>query len=199
MSLFICTLEEIKREIGVPDSNDDTQLTEWLEGLQGRFEDFLDRPLLRTADITELHDGGERFLYLRRFPVESIASVHVDADQEWDAASLLAATDYRIDLPRGKLGYGVLGEQVWEPGVANVRVIYTGGYVAAGTSPGAGQTAMPEGLRGCFRLQAGFEWRNRKLLGTESASAQGFSVQSAPADFLPAVKTGLKIYRRFLT
>jgi hypothetical protein len=198
MSLYIVTLAEMKQDLGITDTQDDAALTLWLEGLQGRFDDYLSRVLLRS-DRVEIHDGGESFLYLKAFPVESIATVHIDYDQEWPADSLLPASEYRLRGDRGLVTFGSYGPlMAWPEGFQNIRVAYTGGFVATGDTPASGQTAMPAAIRRCFFMQAGFEWRNRTNLGKESVSAQGASVALAPAQLLPEVKDGLQPYRRII-
>lgn len=194
--LYIATLSEMKSDLGIGDPQDDTRLTAVLEGLQGVFESVLNRGLLRTESVEELFDGGERTLLLYRFPVESITSVHVSEDQEWDADSLLETTDYRLNKDRGRLVLGTDGSTRWPAGVQNVRVVYIGGYVAAGSAVSTGQYAMPEALRRVFRLQAGYEWRNRQHLGQQSVSGQGVSVNLSPAALLPEVKTVLDTFAR---
>jgi hypothetical protein len=195
MSLHILTLAEAKADLGLTDTTDDAVLTRHMEGLQGRFEAYLGRTLLRGTDVEEILDGGMTWLLLTRFPVESVKTVHVDAAGAWGAETLIAADGYRIHKARGRVVYagGVYG---WPSGSRNVRVVYTGGYVAAGSTPSTGQEAMPEGLRGAFGMQLGFEWRNRRNLGAQNVGAQGQSVTLAPAKFLPAVTDALESFKR---
>ena len=196
MSLYIATLTEIKGDLGIGDSTDDAPLTRLAEVLQGRFDAELNRVLLRTSGALEYFDGGQTVLLLQHWPAESVA-VYMDADRAFAAASLLAATDYTLNAARGRLHYGD-GASDWpDYGRQTIKVVVTGGYVAAGSTPGAGQTAMPEGIRRAFLLQIGFEWRNRRSLGQQSVSAQGASVSLAPAQLLPDVKAALAPFRRF--
>lgn len=195
MSLYIVTLAEMKAELGLTDTNDDAVLTKWMNGLQGRFDDECQRPLLRGADIEELFDGGSSWLFLARFPVESIASVHVSADQDWSDANKLAAADYVLNKPRGRLMVAGIGD-AWPEGAQNIRVVYTGGFVACDGNVAAGQMAMPEAIRRAFFMQLGFEWRNRLNLGKANISMQGQSVQIAEARLLREVRDVLELYRR---
>lgn len=195
MSLWLVTLAELKAELGITDTTDDAVLTEWIEGLQARFDTTLERTLARAASATEYFDGGEKWLLLRRFPVESIASIYVDADAVWGADTLLDSDDYRLDAVRGRVAYGA-GENLWPRGFYHIKVTYAGGYVAAGDTPGAGQTAMPDDLRRAAFLQLGFEWRNRLNLGKQSVSQQGAAVSLAPAALLSEVRAILDTYRR---
>jgi hypothetical protein len=196
VSLYIATLAEIKADLGISDSTDDAALTRLAEVIQGRFDALCQRVFLRTASAVEYFDGGERILLLEHWPVESVA-VYLDADRAFAAASLLAATEYTLNAARGRLHYGD-GSVAWpDYGRQTIKVVVTGGYVAAGSSPSAGQLAMPEGVRRALLLQVGFEWRNRRNLGQQSVSAQGANVSLAPADLLPDAKAALAPFRRY--
>lgn len=197
MSLYIVTLAEMKAELGLTDTTDDAVLTRWMNGLQDRFDSHLERTLLRAADVEEIHDGHGTWLFTKNFPVESVASVHISPDQTWDSSTLIDATQYVVNKPRGRLqligtGFGAF----WPEGQQNIRVVYTGGYVACDGTPSATQTAMPEAIRRAFFLQLGFEWRNRTKLGVKSFGAQGVNVQVADAELLPEVKQALAPFRR---
>lgn len=197
MTLFIATLAQMKAELGITDAQDDAVLTSWMKGLQARFEDYCERKFLRTEDCEEFHDGGTTQVCLERFPVESISSIRVDLDREFPASTELDAVDYVVNLKRGSIFYTV-SEIPWPAGRQSIRVVYTGGYVAAGTTAEATQYEMPESLRRAFFMQGGFEWRNRGNLGRESISAQGATVSIAPAELLPEVKDTLSPFRRIL-
>jgi hypothetical protein len=192
--LHILTLEEAKATFGIPDAHDDELLARMMAGLQARFDALLGRKLLRAAGVEQLFSGGGFTLELERFPVESVASVHVSDDQLWTADTLLESTIYRVSNERGLIM--LKGAVRFDFGTRNIRVIYTGGYVAAGTDPTAGQTAMPDDIRSLFEIQLGYEWRNKKTLGLSAASAQGVSITAAPAKILPVVVEGLAPYRR---
>lgn len=193
--ITLVTLSEMKAELGLTDTTDDAVLTGLITRLEGRFDDHCRRAFAREAAVVEYFDGGQFSLYLRHWPIESVASVHISADQEWTDETLLPATDYRIYTERGRIGY-CRGAIAWPAGVRNIRAIYTGGYAAPGVTPPAGEFAVPEALRGLFVMQCAYEFRNRLHLGEQSVSAQGASVSMAPADFLPAVKAGLIPYMR---
>lgn len=192
--LHILTLEEAKATFGITDAQDDELLTRMMAGLQARFDSLLGRKLLRAAGVEQLFSGGGFYLELERFPVESVASIHVSDDQAWTDSALLDAAVYRVIAERGLIV--LRGSVRFAFGTRNIRVVYTGGYVAAGTDPAAGQTALPDDIRSLFEIQLGYEWRNRKTLGLSAASAQGVSITAAPAKLLPVVVDGLAPYRR---
>lgn len=190
----IVTLAEAKAELGIGDTTDDTSLQRLLDGLQARFEELTNRRFAR-ATVTEVHDGGTRCLYVQRRPIETLTTLIVDPAREFDAAdALTVGDDYWIDAANGRIYYQ---GGIWPVGVAIIQAVYTGGYVAAGTTPSSGQTAMPEALRRALFMQAQFEWRNRTTLGASSMSAQGINVQIAPAKLLPEVEDILGSFMRF--
>jgi len=198
MSLYIATLAEIKTSLGITDTTDDTLLTEWIEGVQGRFDVECRRRFLYAASSTEYFDGGVSDIFVNRYPIASITSIHVDADQEWDADSLLASTDYRLTAVRGKIVYGY-GSSPWPDGIQNVRVIYAGGFVKSdGSASTYVDAAELDALRRALYLQVGFEWRNRQNLGLNSINGEGVSVSVAPADLLPEVKAILHRFKRLV-
>jgi len=193
---MIVTLSEMKAELGLSDTTDDALLTQAMAALDGRFDSFLNRILARGINVIEYFDGGGRTLLLARFPVESVTSINVDADAVWGAATLLGSTDYRLNKLRGRIVFGADGSESWPTGYQNIRVVYTAGFVAGGEIPPAGQSAMPEAIRRAYILQCAFEWRNRTHLGQQSVSAQGGSINLAPAKLLPEVQDILNEWKR---
>lgn len=188
--LYIATLAEAKADLEITDPQDDAALTRWMETLQGRFDAHLQRTLLRGVNVTEYFNGGGTRIWLERSPVESVASVHVDNDRAWGADTVkIENTDFKVDYSKGSISYGILGATEFADGSQNIRVIYTGGYAAG---------AVPEGIRGAFLIQLGYEWRNRRDLGRQGLSAQGANLTLAPADLLPLVKNALASFKRFL-
>jgi len=204
--LYIATLDEIKTVVGISDSTDDSLLNLWLTALQGRFETRCGRGLLYTSGVTELFDGGKSSLYPYRSPIDSVTTIHVSTDQEWDADSLLEIDDYRIDYDRGRIVYGTSGLYSWPSGLQNIRVVYAGGLIKSDQS--AAPNAKDENvnaLRDAYFYQAAYEWRNRERLGLADVSQNGVSVQagSQPSlakkgmTFLPVVEMALQRLTKF--
>lgn len=176
MSVNIVTLAEMKAMLGIEDTDNDAILTDWMEGIEGRFDEHCKRVFARSASVTQVFDGGARSLRVKRYPIESISSVTIASDQDWATGTVLESDDYRYKGERGLVYYGT-GEYAWPAGIQTIRIVYAGGYVAAGTTPGTGQTAMPEAVRRAMFLQGGWEWRNRTTLGSATVSAQGVTIQ----------------------
>ena len=208
MSVYIVTLAEAKADLEIEDSVDDAVLTEWLEGLQGRLDGFCRRKFLYAENEEEIFDGGERFLYVDHFPIESIASIYIAADQDWTNGTLLDPddADYLYNVKRGKISYGT-GSYLWPTGWQSIRVTYTGGFVKSDGSACTGVDAAElDALRRAMFMQAGFEWRNRKILGVGQLSASGGSIQTTPGvalslkgmTLLPEVEQTLLPFKRFV-
>lgn len=184
--LYIKTLDEMREELGVKDSEDNTLITNLLEGIQGRFDDFLERTLLRGVDVEETFDGNCRWLLPKRYPIESISTLFIDEDE-------ISGASYRVNTTLGRILYGN-GMYKWPEGFQNIKVVYTGGFAATGEP---GQYAMPESIKRALSMQAGFEWRNRRNLGQQSVSGQGVNISLAPAKLLPEVQEALWSFKRF--
>jgi hypothetical protein len=200
MSLYIATLAQIKLELGIADNTEDAHLLQWAQGLQGRFERRVRRPLLYSAAETERFDGDVFSVWVTRSPIVAVASVHVSPNQSWDADSLLDPEneDYRIDNRLGRIFYGASGAQRWPLGRQNIRVVYSGGMFTAAGEPASEWTTEgeTEALRAWFLMQLGYEWRNRVALGIDQLTAQGMS-KKAPAALLKEVDEGLRRFEVF--
>lgn len=194
--LYIATLAELKSELGINDPEDDNEIIRKATALQGRFDDHLCRTLLRGASVEEILDGDCTWLLPKRYPIEAVAEIYIDTDGEFDADTEIDSDDFRVNKTLGRILYG-RGSTKWPAGFQNIKIVYSGGYVAAGETIGVGQTAMPETIRRAFFMQFAFEWRNKNTLGNQSVSAQGGSVSLAPAKFLPEVDDALFPYKRF--
>jgi hypothetical protein len=181
MSLYIATIEEIRASMGITDTQDDAQLTILAEGLQARFDAACGRGFLYTQGVEQFFDGDVRHLYLARFPLDTVASIHVSTEQVWDADSLLTADSYRINKARGKILYGWNGLWHWPSGAGNIRVVYTGGVVKADGSFAPGVNEELALLRRALFMQLSYEWRNKETLGLSQVSAGGVSVGATPA------------------
>ena len=175
--LYIVTLAEMKAELEMTDDVEDANLTLWMNGLQERFNNRMNRTLL-YGDKTEVIDGGMGRVYLHRYPVGSVASVHLSAAGIFDSTTLLAeGIDYRVITKRGEIIYGLYGDDPWPEGVANIQVTYTGGYYACDAQSVPAGFEMPEDIRLAFMMQFSSLWKNRGNLGVTSKGKDGSTVQ----------------------
>jgi Phage gp6-like head-tail connector protein len=191
---MLITLNEAKAHLAITDSDDDAQITAFLESLTRAFEDFCGRRL-EAAEVTDYLDsaGTEKLFFSQ--PAEDVTAVYVDANRVWIAADLIDASEYL--LRSGPLGTGRCIERLtgcWPAGRCVVKAVYQAGY-----------TAMPAAIADAARIQVGrmvSEWKRaiEGLDGMEKQSVEGWSqtwlakagIDTAAADLLaPYVNVGL--------
>ena len=131
-------------------STDDVLLGRLITDMSGGIYAYLSRPWLIPRQVTERYDGsGKRRLYLRRFPVVSIASLLIN-DVAIPAAPLPAAgaafpqSGYLLEPWDGTPPGGIQAVDLYGPysfglppvaflgGRQNVAVTYTAGYQVTG-------------------------------------------------------------------
>lgn len=173
--LYICTLNELKDDLGLTDVADDHVLAPWLEGLQGRFDGHCRRRFLYREGETEFFDGGRPTLYVARWPIASVSEIIIDSDQAWNPLTALETDEYRVNHQRGRILYGTSGA-AWPAAPQSIRVIYSGGFVKSdGTAAAYVDAYDLTQLKRAFRMQAGYEWRNRETLGITQLTQAGVS------------------------
>src|SRR5882672_9766741 len=85
--------------------------------------------------------------------------------------------------------------QVSRDGIA--RVTYTGGYLLPGTTPSAGQTALPSDLEQAAVEQVAYWFQNREALGLTRLWPHGGTYeQLSGLDLLPSVEAVLHRHQR---
>jgi len=118
----------------------------------------------QAGTVTEYYEGdGSCELLLRRAPVNSITSIHIDSDREWSSDTAIDSDNIIIsDTIEGLV---TLNGDYFDKGlgIENVRVIYNGGY-----------TTIPGDLeRNALRLCAwdyleASRWNNTMIKGERS-------------------------------
>lgn len=89
-----------------------------------------------STDLVEYHtvDPYQSDLYMRDWPIVSVATVHEDVTRAYGAGSLLVAdTDYIVSKPLGKLIRVASGAGLgtWASGFRAVKVAYKPGWTVA--------------------------------------------------------------------
>lgn len=121
----------------------DTALTALISSVSADVERECNRKFDYSATLTEYHSPNEEsdFLYLRRPPAHSIASVHVSTSvpRVWDATTLLTAgTAYDFetdDQPPYATKLYRLDGQKFPCGPKVVRVVYACGFGGSAPAP----------------------------------------------------------------
>lgn len=191
---MLTQLTTLKARLGIAahDVADDTLLTNFIKHATARFDRECNRTFARGSGITGEFGGDDTELRVSRFPVESVTSFHLKSNETdgWELQSDVEHVIRRacvISLPTA------LG--TWQQ---QLRVTYTGGYVLPGTTPAAGQTALPDDIEQSCAEQCVYWYQNRDRLGLVSVGGEGASVQQfAQLDLLPHVKAALSKHHRW--
>lgn len=121
---YLTTLANVKSYLNITDTNSDTIITALIPRITDLIQSFCNR-IFGAADYVEFHNGdSQKELFLKNYPVNSVASIYDDPDRTFDSLSLIAATDYAVESLTGIV---YLDIQLSE-GRQSVKVAYNGGY-----------------------------------------------------------------------
>lgn len=125
------TLAAVKRHLKIDtlDTDHDAELEALINAAYLMLEGYIHHPL-KAADYTEYYDGdGTNSVVLRKYPINSIASVHDDPDRVFGSDTLIPSTDYLIDNDDqvGSLRL-FLNTLSFSEAIKNVKVVYNAGY-----------------------------------------------------------------------
>jgi hypothetical protein len=119
------TAAEVKEYLGITGSAQDAFLADLVSRVTSLLQGHLGRKIVSGAE-TEYHDGSDRpGITLRQYPVTTFTSLHQSQDQVWDSTTLLAASDYIVDLARARVW---LKGGYFNHGWQNIKAVYTAGY-----------------------------------------------------------------------
>lgn len=193
---MLAQLTTVKARLGIADNTDDTLLTGLIQQASAVFDQFCNRTFARAVGATQQFRGDEMEVSVKCYPIEAVTSLHLKENEAdgWVAQDVdfVIRNDCVISLfvPIG----GSSRDQA--------RVTYTGGYVLPGTSPGAGQTALPKDIENSCVDQVCAWYRQRNTQGVANLSGGGSSISFdpksvvAPLALLAVVQTTLQPYRR---
>lgn len=137
-------LSDVKGVLEISDTSQDSLLTTLVNRAKGLVEEVTDRKILQQT-FTEYHDGhGEKAIYVNNPPIDTSQTLQVydDTSREFGSSTLIDSTNLFIDAELGKI---IREDAVFQDGIRNVKVVYTGGWVY-GTLQGASGATMPAGL-----------------------------------------------------
>lgn len=137
-------LASVKSYIGINDSALDLVVTQIADAVSERIESETNRVFVTRA-VSETHDGdGSRRVWLRRFPVVSVASLSAVLRLGDTPTSYTYLTDYDINLLTGELR---MRTSALNRGWQNVTAAYTAGFGAQDAA------TLPADV-----VQAGLDW-----------------------------------------
>jgi len=197
-------LAQVKSQLAIAtaDTERDTLLTQFIAGVSAAMARAAGRiwagaPCLEKTSMVELITVPERhteILWLAARPVVSVTEIKEAVFGTFDdMEALVEDEDYELDAATGAL-YRI---GFWLTGRKAVRATYVGGYTAAGTTPGTGETALPADVVNAAVRQVIHEFNIRGTPGYQAESVQGSSVSRSGDDsLLPGVRQVMESYRR---
>lgn len=190
--MMLAELQTVKDRLVLTDAVDDALLTNFIQAMGGRFEQFCNRRFERTVGATWEFDADRTEVIPDRLPIEAVTALELKTDE---ATGWVAQTDITYLLRR----QAVVSLETPLGSIRELgRITFTGGYVLPGNVPGAGQTALPVEISGALVEQVAYLYQNRNRLGLVSVAAEGGSIQQfAQLDLLPSVKEVLRKHERF--
>jgi hypothetical protein len=168
-----------------------------ITGSSAIIENYLHRVLVTRGTITEYHwlEHSSHELYLSRYPIIAVTSVHEDSARGYGAAYLLTSgTDFIAVNDDGKLirtSSATTGQRNWLMAFEGTKIIYTAGYAATAT--------IPETIKDvCKRLaREVYVEITKNLAGmTGTSDAMGTISRIGPAMLTSGMKHDLANYRK---
>lgn len=159
------TLEQAKRWLGIPstETGPEDLVSELINEASDAIERITSRKL-KALELTEYREGRDtNRLLFREYPVNSVASVRIDASSVFtDPSTLLAATEYNVQN-----GMELVLSRRIPRGDRNVKLVYNAGY-----------TTIPPVLERACKLiiEHAYQMRTDRRIGQSSKSKAGESV-----------------------
>jgi hypothetical protein len=186
-------------EIASGDATHDEFLARAIEAMSARFDRECNRTLARTVGATQEFGAADSEIIARCYPVETVSKFELKTTEaegwvEQTGVDYVLRQACVISLS-GPLSVGG-GFSCMRPQVG--RVTYTGGYVTPGTTPGAGQTALPADLESAAVEQVAAWFQQRDKLGLiRYWPKDGVYLVFIQLPLLPQVAASIRPYRRW--
>ena len=191
---MLTLLSTIKARLGLTDLDVqfDALLTNAIKAISTRFDQETNRTLARTADATYEFDADETEILVPCYPVTKFELKTTEAEGWIEQTGI----DFLI---RRSCVLSLLSPLSLLPSSAPLaRATYTGGYVLPGTTPAAGQTALPSDLEQAAVEQVAAWFQNRDKLGLDTIwPHQGTYEKFAQLDLLLPVRAVVARYTRW--
>jgi hypothetical protein len=198
---MLTQLATVKERLGIlpGDTQYDSLLTREIETMSARFDRECNRTFARTVGATQEFPATGTEILVRCYPIETVTKFELKTSegagwvQQVGADCLLRQGGViSLSVPLGFVAQ--VGPM--NPGLG--RVTYTGGYVLPGTSPTAGQTALPADLESATIEQVAVWFQQREKIGLiRHWPSGGTYLVFTQAPLLPQVAAILRPYRRW--
>jgi hypothetical protein len=160
------TTVKARLAIAPADTTYDDLLNRAIEAVSQRFDRKCNRTFARTVDATQEFRATDMDVIARCYPIETVSKFELKRTEaegwvEQTGADCIIRLACVISLT-APLSFMPEMSSL-SPEIA--RVTYTGGYVLPGTTPGAGQTALPADLESAAVEQVAVWYQLRDKLG----------------------------------
>ena len=190
---MLTQLSTIKARLGIDDFDvsHDALLANFIEAASATFEKYCNRQFGREVDFAQEFPADNSEIILVKYPVESVTKFQLKQN-ETDGWVDQAAPDYLI-----RSACVVSLEEPLGSCRELARILYTGGYVLPGATPGTGQQALPADLEQAAVEQVAAWYQNRDKLGLVRYWPKGgIYLEFVQSDMLISVRAVLERYKR---
>jgi hypothetical protein len=188
---MLTQLSTVKTRLQLIDGVYDDILTAAIAAFSERFDRECNRKFARQENATYEFRANARSILLPHYPIEYVTSFAVKSNENQGWINLGAEADFIDWLNAGVVTF------VEKLGSCHqlARVTYTGGYVLPGTTPTAGQTALPADIEQACIDQVAYWFLNRTTPGLISVTVTN-GAHVPTVDLLPSVANVLQKYQR---
>jgi hypothetical protein len=187
---MLTQLSTVKARLSITDPASDDLLNNVIATYSERFDRECNRRFARQVDATEEFSADQLEICPANWPIETVASFALKSNESDGWQPLSPQPDCL--LRNGcviSLNYA-LGSRYQQ-----AQVTFSGGYVLPGTTPTAGQTALPPDIEQACVEQVVYWFQNRSTVGLVTATATA-GTRMTQVDLLANVVEVLKKYTR---
>jgi hypothetical protein len=175
----------------------DAILTNAIRAVSARFDKECSRTLTRTVGLAEEFSADETEIRPACYPIETVTKFELKSN-ETEGWIEQTNVDFLIRRACVVSLSSPFALRTFRFALPQARVTYTGGYVMPGTTPGAGQAALPDDLEQAAVEQAAYWFQDRDKLGLiRNRPDKGTYQQFAQLDLLLNVKAVLQRHERW--
>jgi uncharacterized phiE125 gp8 family phage protein len=192
---MLTQLSTIKSRLAITDTAQDALLTSAIKAVSARFDKETNRTLARAIDITDEFFPDDTEIPVRCYPIETVTKFELKTNE---TEGWVEQPDVKYLIRRACVIS--LQSPLWtlDSALCTARVTYTAGYVLPGTTPGPGQTPLPDDLENACIEQVAYWFQNRDRIGLRTSwPSNGEYRQFAAYDLLHSVSAVLRQYQRF--
>ena len=194
---MLTQLATVKARLALGVTDYDDLLTRAIEAVSARFDKECNRTLARTVAATQEFPATGTEIITRCYPIETVSKFELKTTE---AEGWIEQTSVDYLIRQGCI-ISLILPLSFVPETAGpqlTRVTYTGGYVMPGTTPAAGQTALPTDLEFAAVEQVAVWFQQRDKLGLLRYWPSGGTFLAFPQEpLLPQVVASIRPYRRW--